>query len=514
MTHAPTKIRLIEPQAALYKEAAPYNLTLGAQGSGKSHGIGVLSSFFIQVTPKVIGLIAANTYDQLSRATLLAVFKTWKEIYGWEEYHPKNNPRGFYVVDKEPPAHFVRHGYNFKSNNNNIYLANGAVIFTASLDNYTAIEGIEVGWGMLDETADTTEEAVTSVVTGRLRQKGLHVLPGSFFPFCAEGTPGAGKAMNPLYIFTKPAKTDWLNEMFKIGEHREEIKAKIYAPKSFYYGFDGLRQVVIYSAYHNESNLPADFIKNRTEFLAGSGLIGSHIYGDPFSKTGGEYVTEFDAVKHVANVDYLPGHPLHLSVDFNSKPYMTGLVSQMIQGVGEWNGYKSGEWIDLRYIDEYALASPRNTAGHLGEEFGQDYGSRCEMGLYIYGDASGNNSLPVKGKHSFFEDLKMSVDAFGIPYEMRVPSSNPAYKTHIGKGTMGRRQFTNKLFHGSKAVKITVNPKCKEFIKDLENCLEDAEGKLLKKKNKDGVEERGHHLDAFQYQVCHDKCLGYLAKMV
>lgn len=168
----------------------------------------------------------------------------------------------------------------------------------------------------------------------------------------------------------------------------------------------------------------------------------------------------------------------------------------------------------MRYIDEYALASPRNTAGHLGEEFGQDYGSRCEMGLYIYGDASGNNSLPVKGKHSFFEDLKMSVDAFGIPYEMRVPSSNPAYKTHIGKGTMGRRQFTNKLFHGSKAVKITVNPKCKEFIKDLENCLEDAEGKLLKKKNKDGVEERGHHLDAFQYMVCHDKCLGYLAKMV
>lgn len=45
-------------------------------------------------------------------------------------------------------------------------------------------------------------------------------------------------------------------------------------------------------------------------------------------------MTEFDAVKHVANVDYLPGHPLHLSVDFNSKPYMTGLVSQMIQGSG------------------------------------------------------------------------------------------------------------------------------------------------------------------------------------
>ena len=167
MTQPLTAIELIEPQAAIFQQAAPYNLVLGAQGSGKSHNIGVKSSFFVNYAPKVIGLIAANTYDQLSRATLLAVFRTWKDIFGWEEYHPKSAPGGFYVIDKEPPAHFVKHGHNFKSNNNNIYLANGAVIFTASLDNYKAIEGIEVGWAMLDETADTTEEAGTSVITGR-----------------------------------------------------------------------------------------------------------------------------------------------------------------------------------------------------------------------------------------------------------------------------------------------------------------------------------------------------------
>ena len=514
MTQPLTEIELIEPQAAIFQQAAPYTLVLGAQGSGKSHNIGVKSSFFVNYAPKVIGLIAANTYDQLSRATLLAVFRTWKDIFGWEEYHPKSAPGGFYVIDKEPPPHFVKHGHNFKSNNNNIYLANGAVIFTASLDNYKAIEGIEVGWAMLDETADTTEEAVTSVITGRLRQKGLHKCPNSFFPYCAAGTPGAGEAINPLYIFTKPAKVEWLNDLFKLGDHRDEIRSRVYAPKSFYYSFDGLRQVVIYSVHHNARNLPANFIQNRLELLEGSGLVGSHIYGDPFSKVGGEFVPEFAHEKHVGEPVFDPSHALHFSVDFNAKPYMTGLIAQISQGVGEWNGYESGAWTNLFVLDEYALPSPRNTAGHLAEAFIAEWGPLCDMGLFIYGDASGNNTLPVKGRHSYFADLKMPIEASGIPFEMRVPASNPTYAAHMGKKVMGRKQFVNLLFNGAKGVRVTVSPKCKQFLKDLEGCQEDADGRLHKKKNKDGVEERGHHLDAFQYMVCHEKCLGYLAKML
>lgn len=509
-----TKIKLIEPQAAIFREAAPYNLIFGAQGSGKSHNIGVLSSLFVQYAPKSIGLIAANTYDQLSRATLLAVFRTWKEIYGWAEFHPKNNPSGFYVIDKEPPSHFVRHGHNFKSNNNNIYLANGAVIFTASLDNYKAIEGIEVGWAMLDETADTVEDAVTSVITGRLRQKGLRVNPDSFFPYCSEEFSKAGPSINPLFIFTKPAKVEWINSLFKLEEKREEIRAKVYAPKSFYYGFDGLRQVVAYSVYHNASNLPENFIENRMQLLEGSGLVGSHIYGDPFSKVGGEFVPEFSHEKHVGETKFNPQNAIHFSVDFNAKPYMTGLIAQMSQGEGEWNGYESGKWTHLEILGEYALPSPRNTAGHLAEAFLSEWGAMCNMGLFIYGDASGNNSLPVKGRHSYFADLKIPIQESGLPFEMRVPNANPSYKSHIGKGVMGRKQLVNVLFSGLRGVKVTVSPKCVQFIKDLDNCLEDADGRLLKKKNKDGVEERGHHLDAFQYMVCHEKCLGWVANQL
>lgn len=516
MTPPPKKVRLTSPQAALYENAAPYNLTFGGQGSGKSHNIGLLSGFFVRYAPKCMGLIAANTYDQLSHSTLDAVFRIWESEFGWKEYDEKACPHGVYVKNKQAPPHFAQHGHTFMSNNNVILMANGCVIIVASLINYKAIEGIEIAWALLDETADTTEEAVTSVITGRLRQKGLHTNPNNFFPYCAAGTPGAGEAINPLFIFTKPAKVEWLNELFRLNDYREEIRAKIYAPRSFYHHFDGLRQVVIYSVHHNASNLPARYIENRIDLLGGyaSGLISSHIYGDPFSKVGGEFVPEFAHEKHVGEPVFDPSHALHFSVDFNAKPYMTGLIAQISQGVCEWNGFADGEWTNLYVLAEYAMAAPRNTAGHLAEAFIAEWGPLCDMGLFIYGDASGNNTLPVKGRHSYFADLKMPIEASGIPFEMRVPASNPSYAAHMGRKVMGRKQFVNLLFNGSRRVRITIHPNCVQFLKDLEGCQEDADGRLHKKKNKDGIEERGHHLDAFQYMVCHDKCLGYLAKMV
>lgn len=503
--------KLLEPQRRLYSEAAPYNLCIGAQGSGKSHDIGIRSAMFVIYVPDVIGLIAANTYDQLSRATLLAVFKVWKDVFGWVEYDAKARPHGHYVIGREPPPHFKPHGYTLTSNNNNIYLANGAVIFSASLENYKSIEGVEIGWALLDETADTREDALTSVITGRLRQKGLSECIGGhsdLFPYCKTGSEFAGKAINPLFIYTKPAKVPWLKDLFKLDDHHDEIISRIYSDTDYFYHFDGIRQVVIYSVLHNRCNLPEDYIENRISFLQGSGLIDSHIYGNPFSKSGGEFVPEFSKIKHIGNCQFDTDLPIHLSVDFNAKPYMTGLVCQLAQIDEMIDGQQYD--MELRILDEYALESPRNTAGHLAEAFCEDYGDLAGFGLYIYGDASGNNSIPVRGVKSYFEDLTNSIT---VNYELRVPDQNPRYKAALGQGSMGRKAFINVIFSGKKNVKVVVSPKCKHVIADLEFCQEDENGKLQKKKNKDGVEELGHHLDSIQYLICHPKFLGYLAKM-
>lgn len=507
---------MLPPQAEFFLRAAPYNLMIAGQGSGKSFDIGMLSGMFITHTPKIIGLIAANTSDQLSRATLKTTFETWREYFGYVEYDAKSNPGGHYVIGKNPPYHFVPHGHTFASNNNNIYLANGAVIFTTSLHDYKGIEGVEVGWAMLDETADTNEEALTSVITGRLRQKGLCIAnkriggeteDEGVFPYCPSDHPQAGRAINPLFVFTKPAKVPWINNLFDLESKREQIQAAIYDKSRYFHSFDGVRQVVIYSVWWNRDNLPQDFIANRLKLLAGSGLVNSHFYGDPFSKTGSEFVTEFDPIKHIGHCAIAPAYPLHLSIDFNAKPYMTGLVMQLVPCDGEWNGLT--EWIELRVVDEYALVSPKNTAGHLAGQFCEDYGDLAMMGLYVYGDASGNNEVPMSGAKSYFDDLTLNLD---VPYELRVPEQNPRYAAALGKNSMGRKAFTNAIFSGAKGVRVLINPRCVQFIADLTYCKEDANGRMEKKKNKEGVEERGHHLDAGQYFICHPKSLGYLAK--
>lgn len=508
MTRHRSEIELLEPQAAMYRAAVPYNLVIGAQGSGKSHDIGVRSGLFLIYCPNVVGLIAANTYDQLSRATMKEAFAAWKKYFGWTEYHPKSNPHGHFVFGKMPPPHFKPHGYTLITNNNNIYFSNGGVIFTASLDNYKAIEGIQIGWALLDETADTAEEAVTEVITGRLRQTGLCTTTTApwapLFPYAPKGTKWAGKEVNPLYIYTKPAKVPWLKDLFKLDPYEEEIKQKIYRPGEYFYHCDGYMQVCIYSVYHNEHNLPENFIQNRAQLLAGSGLIDSYIYGNPFAKTGGEFASEFDKKKHQVRCEYEDGYPIHLSVDFNAKPYMSGIIAQLVEYT------EDGYWAALRIFDEYALEWPNNTAGHLGEGVTNDYSDLSAYGLYVYGDASGNNSIPIKGAKSFFDDL---INNLKIPHELRVPASNPKYKAALGPGTMGRKAFLNRILSGAAGVKVEISPKCQRLLGDLEFVMEDANGAMKKTKNKEGVEERGHHLDALQYLICHPKFLGYLAKI-
>ena len=491
-------LRLIKPQFELYSKPAQFNLIMAGQGGGKSYGIGIMSGSLISDCCESIGLVAANTYDQLSRATLKTMFEVWKKVFGYTEYDAKTNLGGYYVFGKMPPPHFKPHGYTLVSNNNNIYTKDGGVIFTASLDNFTAIEGIEIGWALLDETADTKEEAVKSVILGRLRQKGL-CRANRGFAYAPAGHEDATNPVNPLFIFTKPAKVPWLNEMFGLEDHRDGIISNIYDHKKFFHFNDGQKQIIIYSAYLNQKNLPPDYIEGRKSVISPD-LIASHIYGDPFAKTGDEFVPDFDAAVHVKKVEPSYDYPLHVSIDFNAKPYMSALLIQLIE---------DGEGYEVRVLDEYALQSPKNTAGNLAIELEQDYSDLCEMGLFVYGDASGNNSIPIMGRTSFFDDFTKNLT---IPFKLRVPKKNPSYAS-ISPGSMGRKAFINSLFSGGKGVKVVVDPKCQEFIADLKFCKEDANGKMKKEKDKDGVELRGHHLDAFAYFVCHPAGLGKFAKM-
>lgn len=138
-------IKVSYPQDEILRSTKELNLFLAGYGSGKTYTGGLIAAEYIINFPKAVGLIGANTYQQLTKSTLKNIFETWNKQFGWVNgVH--------YVVDRIPPKHYIRYEQPLKSYENTICFGTGAILFTASLDNYKAIDGTEIAYAILDET--------------------------------------------------------------------------------------------------------------------------------------------------------------------------------------------------------------------------------------------------------------------------------------------------------------------------------------------------------------------------
>ena len=227
----------------------------------------------------------------------------------------------------------------------------------------------------------------------------------------------------------------------------------------------------------------------------------------------GLFFPTFDYSKHAkmaSSVAYNPALPIHLSIDFNIQPYMSGLLFQMEHKKGYWNGYT--DYIEVKVFDEIAATAPHNTAHGLGQLFAARYPD--SGGFYLYGDATGTRGLGIRDTKSLFEDFERGLGIMAGFANRRIPKSNPRYKA-IAKGSLGRQAFCTRLFNGDTVpIRMIVSRKCTNFIKDLQEVEATPEGKIKKIKDKNGVELLGHMSDCFAYFVCHPDALGEYAYSV
>lgn len=471
------EIEVSVPQEEILQSSQPLNLFLAGSGSGKTHSEGLLSANFIINFPKVMGFIGANTYQQLSKSTLFRVYDVWWRKFGWkEDVH--------FVVDKIPPKSYVQFNAPLKSYENTISFNNGCLIFLSSLDNYKIIDGSEFGWAILDETKDTKEVAVKEVVSFRLRQKGLFVKDGELLDKMEPSATGH----NPMYIFTSPAKVDWLNEWFGLGDHYEEINRKIHDKKDYFKLVQEGKKVVICSTFHNEHNLPEGWIARKLlEFAGSPNLIEMLIYGSPVAKSGGEFFSGFERLKHVKKVPYIPAANIHITLDFNVVPYITMTLWQII---------REGPIIRVRCFDEIKLTSPKNNTEALCREVEKRYlKDKKIQGLYYYGDATGKNRTTSSIEHNY-EILERVLKKYLNDNSNRVLRSNPSVSA--------TRDFVNRIFGEGTNIRLEIDENCKTLISDLEFLKEDADGGYLKVKVKDAItgstyEKYGHMSDNMRY---------------
>lgn len=516
-----SRMELHRPQTKVFKSRAALTLDMAGQRGGKSQMIGILSGMYISKFPKLKGFIAANTYDQLSTSTLEKAFEIWRDLFGITQYHRKNNPDGDYVIDKHPPDNFKR-WRDYKDYHNIISFKNGHVIYVGSLDNYKAHDGKEFAYAHLDETKDTKEVALTSVILARLSQRGLFVdAEGNLHygdPVNEEGGTiyvndkgelvdvDGMSAFNPVWIHTSPAvgQVDWLIKMFGLDGKEKEILKAVTDPNSFYHdnSQEG-KEIIIYSTYWNESNLPANYIAGRLAILSENEAL-KFVYGYPFSRSGDEFHPSFNRIKHTGPVPFIPGHAVHSTWDFNVRPYMTLVCAQIITVVryrDENNkkhfapgpGRRPVEFQQVRFYREYCMKPPDNSTERIISQFKADHVTAREaepFSLFFYGDATANKRIEGLGSVTNYSLIEQHYGDWIGNGSKRVKKTNMEQLT--------RRTLMARIFEDKYDIEVIFDSALEQTIRDFEFLKLGPKGKL-KEKDSDGVEKLGHTSDAVEY---------------
>ena len=474
------EIQLSLPQQYNATSLKPINLFLAGVGSGKTYLGGVMSGYYISNFPRVKGMIAANTYMQLTQSTMFRIREVWRELFGWKEGE-------HFVVDKKPPSYFSTEGHNFDDYYNIISFRWGTVVFKASLDKAQAHEGKEVGWCICDETKDSREQDIKDIILPRLRQKGIYI-DGEKLT-----TDQTDKSFNPFYVLTSPAKVDWINEWFQLDEFEDEILSTIYEEDDFFYKEFQNKCITISSTYHNLDHLSESYIENllmnhtdREGKLRESGK--RLVYGNPFVKVGGEFYSSFDRTLHTTEVPFVEGEPIHISYDFNVVPYMTLTCWQIIEEKEVWQ---------VRCFDEFCLGSPRNTTERVTQEFIRKYSEHLNTGLFYYGDPTGS-ARDTRSRRNDYDIIRDTLKVWLNNYSNRVRYKAPP--------VVARRDFANNVFDQKYPIRILVDRNCKKMVSDFEYLKEDADGKKMKSTITDpdtgqSYEKYGHTSDSFDYFI-------------
>lgn len=283
--------------------------------TGKSFTGAHFAIFHIINYPELTGFVAANTYDQLSQATLRELMY-WLTELGFE-----------YVIDKAPPRDWNAKK-QFKDYHNILSVKNkkGVVttIFTRVLSDGDALRGLEFSWYWLDETRDTPENT-HDVVLSRLREsnyiKGL--------------------------VTTTPNAEDWVWKRFVQNTNATFGNSHTRSIESVRFG-------IITAAFYNALR------SAYSPQMAAQELDAEHV-----SITDGRaYYCASERNKR-RDFEINPDEPLVIGCDFNFNPApMIWMVGQV-----DWDK-KTLHWFDELCEKEISSA---NMARRLGAKYGDYY---------------------------------------------------------------------------------------------------------------------------------------------
>ncbi|MCF2583211.1 PBSX family phage terminase large subunit [Bacteroides caecigallinarum] len=210
-------------------------------------------------------------------------------------------------------------------------------------------------------------------------------------------------------------------------------------------------------------------------------------------KTGNEFLNSFNVGKNSGEYPYIPGLPIHLSVDSNVLPYIS---------VSYWQADLS-KGKDMYQIAETTAESPNNSVRRAAKLVSKRL---HELGyddkIYLHGDASAKAANTIDDNKRSFMDLfidTLKKDNWTV--EDKVGNKNPSVSM--------TGEFVNAIFEKQLPdLSINIDDGCRASIDDYQSVQKDVNGAILKTKVKDSVtkqtyEVHGHLTDTLRY-VVHD----------
>lgn len=215
-------------------------------------------------------------------------------------------------------------------------------------------------------------------------------------------------------------------------------------------------------------------------------------------RTGSEFFGSFNRGKHSGERKYIPGLPIHISVDNNVLPYISVSYWQVdfTTGTKVWQFHETcGE-------------SPNNTVKKSSKLVGKYLKSigYCDK-VYVHGDASTKSANSIDDEKRSWMDLFIdTLQKEGFEIEDKVGNKNPSVAM--------TGEFINAIFDSVvPGIEISIDESCTVSLEDYMSVQKDANGAILKTKVKNKTtmqtyEEHGHLSDTFRYVVvdlCNDQ---------
>jgi hypothetical protein len=181
----------------------------------------------------------------------------------------------------------------------------------------------------------------------------------------------------------------------------------------------------------------------------------------------------FDPSIHVTPQSYDRSKPLIWTLDFNVSPMSSVLLQRTSTG--------------LSVIDEIVLE--RATTEEACMEFDNRYRAHAAT-IEIFGDASGRN-LHSTGLNDYAAVQNYLTRAGFRNFRLRVPASNPPVLNRV-------RQVNALLTNALGEVRLEVDPRCRELIRDLEEVMFKPDSGVIDKLRDP---KRTHASDALGYAI-------------